>query len=258
MRQGAFSRRGVWRHWLSCLLMAGWLFTAGSLVPAQERDTEPLPEEPQSWTERTGARAAFVADAGLAALRVTPGPGGDLKQRLRVGRRVYVLGGRRVVEDRVYVFVAVTRRTRGWIDRRALVRPSQPGDDARLLALIRAETGGYERLRLCRLFETLFRRSPQLPTVLLLLGETAEAEAPLIQRRAGRRVSQRAAAGNADVKAYFDDEPALDRYNRLGVKFRYDAVRKAYRYDGAAYRRLVQQYPRAPEAEPARRRLAGF
>ncbi len=257
MWQGGLSQRRAWRYWLSCLFIAGWLFAGGGLVPAQEGDTEPLPEEPQSWTERTGARAAFVADAGLSVLRTTPSPGGDLKQRLRVGRRVYVLGGRRVVEDRVYVFVAVTRRTRGWMDRRALVRPAQPGDDARLLALIRAETGGYERLRLCRLFETLFRRSPQLPAVLLLLGETAEAEAPLIHRRAERRVSQRVASGNADVKAYFDDEPALDRYTRLGVKFRYDATRKQYRYDGAAYRRLVQQYPRAPEAEPARRRLAG-
>jgi hypothetical protein len=258
MRQGVLFQRHGRRHWLIWLLMAGWLLAGVVPVLSQEDDPETLPEKSPNWTERTGARAAFVADAGLAALRTTPGPGGDLKQRLRVGRRVYVLGGRRVVEDRVYVFVAVTRRTRGWMDRRALVRPAQPGDDARLLALIRAETGGYERLRLCRLFENLFRRSPQLPTVLLLLGETAEAEAPLIYRRAERRVSQRAAAGNADVRAYFDDEPALDRYNRLGVKFRYDAVRKAYRYDGAAYRRLVQQYPRAPEAEIARQRLAGF
>jgi len=247
-----------WHTKLLGLLVTAWVLASGGLAFAQEGDTETTPEEPQSWTVRTGARVAFVADAGLAALRTTPSPSGNLKQRLRVGRRVYVLGRRRVVEDRVYVFVAVTRRTRGWIDRRALVRAAQPGDDARLLALIRAETGGYERLRLCRLFETLFRRSPRLPTVLLLLGETAEAEAPLIQRRAEQRVSQRAASGNADVKAYFDDDPALDRYNRLGVKFRYDAAQKAYRYDGAAYRRLVQQYPHAPEAEQARQRLAGF
>ncbi|MGQ9895960.1 MAG: hypothetical protein ACUVR8_00135 [Acidobacteriota bacterium] len=253
-RQGSFSQSYAWR--LSCLLMAGWLLACGSLVFAQGGDAETL--EKSSWTERTRARAAFVADAGLAALRTAPAPGSNLKQRLRVGRRVYVLGKRRVVEGRVYEFVAVTRRTRGWIDRRALVRPAQPGDDARLLALIRAETGGYERLRLCRLFETLLHRSPQLPTVLLLLGETAEAEASLIQRRAERRVSQRAASGNADTATYFDEEPALDRYNRIGVKFRYDAHQRRYRYDGAAYRRLVNQYPKVPEAELARQRLASF
>lgn len=257
--QGGLSQNHTWRHWFSSLFIAGWLLTSGGFVLAQENESETLPEVPPetlSWTARTGAQAAFVADAGLAALRTMPGPNGALKQRLRVGRRVYVLGGRRTAEGRVYVFVAVTRRTRGWIDQRALVRPRQAGDDARLLALIRAETGGYERLRLCRLFEVLFRRSPQLPAVLLLLGETADAEAPRIQRRAERRVVQRAAAGNADVKAYFEDEPALDRYNRLGVKFRYDANRGEYCYDGAAYRRLVQQYPRTPEGELARRRLS--
>lgn len=245
------------RYRLALWLFIAWLTLCGGAAGAQEDDApDDAPEAPPTWTARVGARAAFVADAGLAALRAAPRPDGDLKQRLRVGRRVYVVGRPRTTDGRTYLFVAVTRRTRGWLDRRAVVRADQRGDDARLLALARAETGGYERLRLCRLFEALFRRSPQTPAVLLLLGETADAEAQAVQRRAERRVRQRATSGNADEAAYFDDDPALDRYNRLGVKFRYDPARKRYRYDGAAYRRLVARYPRAPEAEQARRRLA--
>ncbi|OYT73542.1 MAG: hypothetical protein CFK52_01070 [Chloracidobacterium sp. CP2_5A] len=240
--------------------LALWLLIAllalGGGARAQDEDAPAdAPEEKPSWTARTSARAAFVVDAGLAALRVTPSPNGDLKQRLRVGRRVYVLGRPRTADGRAYLFVAVTRRTRGWLDQRAVARASQPSDAARLLALARAETGGYERLRLCRLFESLFRQSPQMPASLLLLGETADAEAQAIQRRAERRARQRATSGNADEAAYFDNDPALDRYNRLGVKFRYDLAQKRYRYDGAAYRRLAKQYPRAPEAEKARQWL---
>lgn len=232
------------------------LALCGGATLAQEDPSDEPPEEKPSWTVRASARAAFVADAGLAALRTVPRPDGDLKQRLRVGRRVYVVGRPRVVDGRTYLFVAVTRRTRGWLDQRAVVRADRRGDDARLLALARAETGGYERLRLCRLFEMLFRRSSQTPAVLLLLGETADAEAEAIQRRAEPRVRRRTASGNADEAAYFDNDPALDRYHRLGVKFRYDPARRRYCYDGAAYRRLVQQYPHAPEAEKARQRLA--
>ncbi|MFQ3582047.1 MAG: hypothetical protein SNJ67_11865 [Chloracidobacterium sp.] len=241
---------------MSQILLIGLLLLGGGIAAAQEDVPDEPPEEKPSWTARTGARAAFVADAGLAALRITPSATGDLKQRLRVGRRVYVLGQRRIVDGRTYVFVAVTRRTRGWLDQRAVVRANARGDDTRLLALARVETAGYERLRLCRLFETLFRSSPQLPTALLLLGETADAEAEAMQRRAVRRVQQRVVAGNADEASYFDNDPGLDRYNRLGVKFRYDSAKKRYRYDGAAYRRLARQYPQTPEADKARQWLS--
>ncbi len=244
------------RRLIASLVLIAWLALCGGTGRAQEAAvSDDGPEERPTWVARTGARVAFVADAALAALRVTPRPDGDLKQRLRVGRRVYIVSRPRVVDGRTYLFVAVTRRTRGWLDRRAVVHPDRGGDDLRLLRLARAETGGYERLRLCRLFETLFRRSPQMPAALLLLGETATAEAQVIQRRAAPRVRQRMASGNADETAYFDNDPALDRYNRLGIKFRYDPANKQYRYDGAAYRRLIKSYPHTPEAEQARQRL---
>lgn len=233
------------------------IFAAGTATLRAQQDEE-LPtesEEKQTWVERTGARAGFVADAGLAVVRKTPSVTGDLKTRLRVGRRVYVLSSKHT-DGRTFFFVAVTRRTRGWVDARALVRARTRGDDNRLFRLIKAETGGFERLRLCRMFAELFPGSIFLPKVLLETGQTAETEAERLFKRAERRVTARVTAGNADAAGYFDSDPALDRYNRLGVKFRFNPADGKYRYDGAAYRRLLTKFAKSPEAAIARERLA--
>jgi len=68
-----------WHTKLLGLLVTAWVLASGGLAFAQEGDTETTPEEPQSWTVRTGARVAFVADAGLAALRTTPSPSNKKK-----------------------------------------------------------------------------------------------------------------------------------------------------------------------------------
>lgn len=233
------------------------IFAAGSAtLRAQDEELPTESEEKKTWVERTGARAAFVADAGLAVVRKTPVVTGDLKTRLRVGRRVYVFGSKRA-EGRIFFFIAVTRRTRGWVDARALVRGHTRGDDERLFRLLRVETGGFERLRLCRMFTELFPSSKLLPKALLETGKTAETEAEKLFKRAERRVTARLEAGNADSAGYFDNDTALDRYNRLGVKFRFDTAAGKYRYDGAAWRRLTAKFPKSPEAAIARERLAG-
>jgi hypothetical protein len=237
-------------------LLLAMVFAAGTAtLRAQEEESFPEIEEKQTWVERTGARAAFVADAGLAVVRKNPSATGDLKTRLRVGRRVYVLGSKRG-DGRTFFFVAVTRRTRGWVDARALVRGRTRGDDDRLFRLLTVETGGFERLRLCRMFAELFPSSKLLPKVLLETGQTAESEAERVFKRAERRVTARLEAGNADAAGYFDNDPALDRYNRLGVKFQFSPADGKYRYDGAAYRRLLAKFPKSPEAATARERLA--
>lgn len=238
------------------LFLLAMIFAAGAAtLRAQDEESLPESEEKQTWVDRTGARAAFIADAGLAVVRKTPAVTGDLKTRLRVGRRVYVLSSRRA-DGRMFFFIAVTRRTRGWVDARALVRGHARGDDDRLFRLLTAETGGFERLRLCRMFAELFPSSKLLPKALLETGRTAETEAEKLFRRAERRVGARLEAGNADAAGYFDNDTALDRYNRLGVKFRFDAAAGKYRYDGAAWRRLTAKFPKTSEAAVARERLA--
>jgi hypothetical protein len=47
----------------------------------------------------------------------------------------------------------------------------------------------------------------------------------------------------------------LDRYNRIGVTFDYDATSDRIVYDGAAYGELLRRYPRSVEAQTASERL---
>jgi hypothetical protein len=55
--------------------------------------------------------------------------------------------------------------------------------------------------------------------------------------------------------SYFLNFNGLDRLNRLGVKFVFDAEMKQFHYDGAAWREILTRHPRRPEAAEARRRL---
>ena len=222
--------------------------------PAPSAQDVPDSEKPASWTEVSGARPAFVIDRALAAVRLSPSPTGLLKQRLRIGRRVYILRTRRDESGVVYHWIAGTRRTRGWIDGRALAQPGHRGDDARLDRLIAAEPSGYERIQLAALFLRVFPGSGRMPGVLWRMGWAATEEAVLLTRRAERRVTEAVAAGNADADAYFANDVGLDRFNRLGVTFRYRDGR--YEYDGWAFRRLVRRFPHSPEAEEARKRIA--
>ncbi len=236
------------------LAIVFWLWLVR--VPAAPAALQEIPDTqaPPSWTEASGARPAFVVDRALAAVRLSPTPTGPMKQRLRVGRRVYILRTRRGESGAVYHWIAVTRRTRGWIDARALAQPERRGDDGRLERLIAAEPSGYERIHLAVLFLRLFPGSARIPSVLLWLGRTATEEAATLTRRAERRVREAAAAENADTATYFANDVGLDRFNRLGVTFRYRNGR--YEYDGWAFRWLVRRFPHSPEAEEARRFIA--
>ncbi|MCV4777184.1 glutaminyl-peptide cyclotransferase, partial [Escherichia coli] len=60
----------------------------------------------------------------------------------------------------------------------------------------------------------------------------------------------------APAHSYFMNYVGLDRYNRQGVRFVWDARERRFRYDGAGWRELVRRYPHTPEAEQARRHLA--
>ncbi|MBX7220734.1 MAG: hypothetical protein K1Y36_12365 [Blastocatellia bacterium] len=246
------------------LRLTGWSFlphVCGLLVVAYLLGGVPVAgkQEPQTgekpkWTDTANARRAVVADTALAALRLNPAVTGRVKQRLRAGRAVYILQSQRNREGVRYDWVAVTRRTRGWIDHRALVRIGVEADAMRLLKLMQAESNEFDRLRLACLFLDLFPKSPHKPEVLLDLGQTADREAPALTRRAERRVREAATSQNTDEKTYFDNDSGLDRYNRLGVVFRYDETGAGYAYDGWAYREILRLYPHSPQAQLARER----
>lgn len=199
----------------------------------------------------SGGRLAVVVDERLAALRATPQLNGRLVRRLSRGRLVAVRSFKNA-DGVIFLLVNVTRRTHGWIQRDAVVSPSRPGDDRRLLTIIQRSTG-FDRITRARIFLDHFPRSPLRPEVLLLLGDTAESLAEKLSLDAARRLKDD--FGDAPEFSYYLNYTGLDRYNRQRVGFVFDETTKRFHYDGAAWRELIRRYPRSREATIARERV---
>lgn len=202
-----------------------------------------------------GGRAALVVDERLSALRDAPRLDANLLRRLGRGSVVTVAGAREARGGVTFLKVLVTRRTGGWVQSDALARPWVAGEDARLWRLVRGSED-FDRLARARIFLDAFPRSALRPAALLDFGDAAEAAAARLSREAARRLDAREMdAGGAPHASYFLNYNGLDRLNRLGVKFVFDAASKQFRYDGAAWREILARHPRSPEAAEARRRL---
>ncbi len=199
-----------------------------------------------------GGRLAIVVDERLAALRSTPQLNGRLVRRLGRGRLVAVRSMKIGTDGITFFLVNVSQRTHGWIQREAVVSPSRPGDDKRLLTLIEGSQG-FDRVARARVFLDHFPRSRLRPEVLLLFGDTAEELAAKLSNDAARRLKEDRAS--AQEFSYFMNYTGLDRYNRQGVMFIFDQSSKRFHYDGAAWRELIRRYPQSPAATNARQRL---
>jgi len=198
-----------------------------------------------------GGRLAVVVDERLAALRATPQLTGKLVRRLGRGRLVAIKSIKTSPDGITFFLVNVTRRTRGWIQREALVSPSRNNDDRRLFDLIQ-RSENFDRISRARIFLDHFPRSPLRPAVLLLLGDSAEEAAVKLSKTAARSMKN---LGVAPEFSYYLNYTGLDRYNRLRITFVFDESTKRFQYDGAAWRELIRRYPKSPQAAEARRRL---
>jgi hypothetical protein len=206
-----------------------------------------------------GGLVAVVVDERLAAVRSTPRLTGKLVRRLSRGRLVAVRASKSDTDGVVFFLVNVTSRTRGWIQREAVVSVSRAGDDRRLLRLIEASQG-FDRISRARLFLDHFPRSVSRSSVLLLLGNTAEELAGKLSRDAARRLNGATGdvdgtRGDAPEFSYFLNYTGLDRYNRQGVGFIFDSSTKQFHYNGAAWREILRRHPNSPAAPEARKRL---
>ena len=205
-------------------------------------------------TRRLSARSAVVVDERLAALRAGPKLSAPFLRRIGRGRIVTLLDTKRDREGVVFYRVAVTRRTRGWLQREAVATPSRGGDDARLLQLIKASRD-FDRIARARIFLDVFPRSPHRPAVLLCLGEEAEKAAAKLSQDAARRLgSEDLTATGASRASYFLNYSGLDRYRRQGVGFTFDSRTGQFQYDRAAWRELISRYRGSPEAALVRQR----
>jgi hypothetical protein len=202
-----------------------------------------------------GGRLAVVADERLSALRATPELNGSLLRRISRGGLLAIKGEKRNREGIVFYRVSVTTRTSGWIQRDAVVSPLRSGDDARLLRLIKGSEE-FDRIARARIFLDYFTLSPFRPEVLMIYAQAAEDVAGRLSYDASRRLNEREmCAGGAPLFTYFLNFGGLDRYNRQGINFIFDAREKRFRYDGEGWQELVHRYPRSPEAAEARKRL---
>jgi transposase len=203
-----------------------------------------------------GGRVAIVVDERLSALRTTPELNGALLRRLGRGSFVAVRGERRARDGVVFYRVNVTSRTSGWVQRDALVSPWRAGDDGRLLQLIKG-SDDFDRIVRARIFLDNFSGSEVRPEALVIYALAAEDIAAHLSRDAARRLNEaEMIAGGAPLFSYFLNFNGLDRYNRQGITFTFDARNQQFHYDGEAWRELVHRYPRSPQAAAARKRLA--
>jgi hypothetical protein len=199
-----------------------------------------------------GGRLAIVVDERLAALRATPQLNGRLVRRLSRGRLLAVRSMKTSADGISFFLVNVSRRTNGWVQREAVVSPSRPGDDQRLLTLIE-RSQGFDRIARARIFLDHFPRSRFRPAVLLLLGNTAEELAAKLSRDAAGRLKED--RGDAPEFSYFLNYTGLDRYNRQGITYVFNQATKRFHYDGASWRELIRRYPHSLFATEAKIKL---
>jgi len=196
---------------------------------------------------------ALVIDERLSALRREADIHAPVLKRLRIGRAVYITSPSRRGD---FYRVAVSRRTRGWIQPGAIALTGRAGEDVRVMKVIEETGDGLDRIALCRLLLEQFSHSRYGPRALLLLGEEAGRAAAALTQHARRRLKALdEQQQDAQVEAYYLNDPGLDRYSRLRVAFRFDASQGRYAYDGQAYRDILRRYPQSAEAVVARRQL---
>jgi hypothetical protein len=208
-------------------------------------------------TSRIRFIKAFVVDSRLSALRRDPNEQSQVLQRLHTGRQIFIIGSSRSRSDQPKFYrVAVSRRRRGWIHEAAVAVPGRAGDDERILHLIDETTGKIDQVILCRLLVERFNRSRYIAQALSRLGQEAESVAESLSRQANRRLEKLGAKDSRiSLRDFYLNDPALDRYSRLGIRFDFNESTREYVYDGQAYRDILNRFPKSPEAEYARKRL---
>jgi hypothetical protein len=211
-----------------------------------------------SFQNNLGNRA-IVCDERLSALRRHPDIRAPIVRRLRRGRIVTIIGpARGNSEQGIFVPVAVTRRTKGWILLPAVARGGRSTDAQRILELIAESTDDFISARLARICADEFAGTPAARAALLLLGEAAERSAERLTRTISRRSATSNVSDGVSHRVIWLSDPALDRYNRIRILFELNPGGQRLVYDGGAYRELLRRYPQSAEAMVARERLASL
>lgn len=191
---------------------------------------------------------AIVVDERLSVLRTQPDIKATMLQRLRRGRAIGILASRKTKGGEIFWRVAVSRNVRGWVLAESAVKAGSVVDAERLLKLIEDSDDEFIKARLAKLCADEFRLTIVAPRCLLKLIETAELVAERLTRDAKRRIGDQEPGTGLNKRAYFLNFAGLDRYNRIGVMFDYNAEADKIVYDGEAFLSLQRRYPKSAEA----------
>jgi hypothetical protein len=248
MTKGSFTSNHARNSQIRLIAAIALTIVTAMAAPAQSKRRVFVPGQP-----------GVVFDERLSALRAQPHVKAPLVQRMRRGRRVGILGAATAKDGAKFFRVAISRNTRGWVLAESIIRPGNAADAERLMRLVVETRDEFTKARLAKLYAEEFRSTKLAPKALMILGESAEGAAERLSRDARRRVGDddQVASRNEGLtkRDFMLNYAGLDRYNRIGVMFDYDAASDRIVYDGAAYRELARRYPRSDEAQDARKRL---
>jgi hypothetical protein len=199
-------------------------------------------------------QTAVVLDETLSVLRVSPSLFADNVQRMRRGREIKILA---VTEADGVKFYKVTAEPKnfGWVQADAVFGKFRVGDEERLAKLVQA-SNGFDQIELAAFYFSLYANSTFSPAILLLFGDLCQETAVRLSREAANRLDRgEMAASAAPMHSYYLNYVGIDRYRKLGITFRFNPATKAYYYDGASWRKLIEKFATSPEAAEARKRL---
>ena len=226
----------------------------GVSAPAQKRSFRLKSKPIINQRNEPGSNKAFVIDERLAVLRAAPSLFAKPIQRMRRGRVLTILETKEADSVTFYRVVALPN-TPGWVQREAVAARSGRGDDERLARLVQA-SAGFEQIERAQIFMKNYPDSPFRPSILLLFGDLMEETALRLSADAARRLSRREmAASGAPLHSFYLNYPSLDRYQRLGIGFVFNARTRLFHYDGASWREIIKKTPNSNEAKEAQRRL---
>jgi len=240
------------KHLVHAAALAAVSFILIDGVEAQRRSLR-APARPAAAKAPEIGKTATVADELLSVLRPRPSLFSEPIQRMRLGRKVRILGVAEADGVRFFRVQALPNNI-GWVQADALFGTFRPDDDARLARLVQA-TRGFEQIELAGLFFSLFPRSTFRAPILLLYGDIIEEAAVRLSRDAARLNRQEMAASGAPMHSYYLNFNMLDRYRRLGIIFLFNPETKQFHYDGASWREVMAKHPASPEAIEAQRRI---
>jgi hypothetical protein len=197
---------------------------------------------------------AVVLDETLSVLRARPSLFSEPIQRMRLGRKVQILGTADADGVKFYK-VAAPPNNFGWVQADAVFGKFRHSDEERLIRIIQA-ADGFEQIELASEFLKLYPESKFRPAILLLYGDLLEEAALKLSRDANSRLTRKhMAASAAPLHSFFLNFVSLDRYRKLGVVFQFNPATRSFHYDGASWKEIWNKFASAPEAADARKRL---